>query len=82
MCRASASSRFSRVSPRATDISYGETLYPKMNMNWAELRSIRTNRWKYIRAPKPELYDLTSDPHETNNVIRQHAPRSAGSRRN
>jgi tetratricopeptide (TPR) repeat protein len=58
----------------ATDISYAETLYPKMNMNWSELRAIRTNRWKYIRAPRPELYDLTSDPGETNNVIQQHGP--------
>src|SRR3954452_5158975 len=56
----------------ATDISYAETLYPKMNMNWSELRAIRTNRWKYIRAPHPELYDLSSDPGETNNVIQQH----------
>ena len=58
----------------ATDVSYAETLYPKMNMNWSELRAIRTNRWKYIRAPRPELYDLTSDPGETNNVIQQHGP--------
>lgn len=57
----------------ATDIAYEETLYPKMNMNWSELRAIRTNRWKYIRAPHPELYDLAADPREMNNVIRQHA---------
>src|SRR4051812_5940412 len=58
--------------PGATGISYAETLYPKMNMNWSELRAIRTNHWKYIRAPRPELYDLTSDPGETSNVIQQH----------
>jgi tetratricopeptide (TPR) repeat protein len=58
----------------ATDISYAETLYPKMNMNWAELRAIRTNRWKYIRAPRSELYDLSSDPGETKNVIGQNGP--------
>jgi tetratricopeptide (TPR) repeat protein len=58
----------------ATDIAYAETLYPKMNMNWSELRAIRTNRWKYIRAPHSELYDLTSDPGEMKNVIQQHAP--------
>ncbi len=58
----------------ASDVSYAETLYPKMNMNWSELRAIRTNRWKYVRAPHPELYDLTADPGETNNVIRQHGP--------
>ena len=54
--------------------SYGETLYPKMNMGWAELRAIRTDRWKYIRAPKPELYDLAQDPGETSNIIGRHPP--------
>jgi choline-sulfatase len=49
--------------------SYAESLYPKMNMNWSELRAIRTDRWKYIRAPRPELYDLISDPRETRNII-------------
>ncbi len=53
-------------------ISYAETLYPKINMGWAELRGIRTNRWKYVRAPKPELYDLTQDPGETRNLIEAH----------
>ncbi len=57
----------------ATDASYTETLYPKINMGWAELRAIRTNRWKYILAPKPELYDLSNDPAEANNVIQSHA---------
>jgi choline-sulfatase len=55
-----------------TEISYEETLYPKLALGWAELRGIRTNHWKYIRAPKPELYDLGQDPRETTNVIRQH----------
>lgn len=54
-----------------TGYSYAETLFPKMNMGWAELRAIRTNRWKYIRAPKPELYDLEKDPGEAYNVIGQ-----------
>src|SRR3989441_10873310 len=56
----------------ATGVSYAETLYPKMNMGWAELRGIRTGQWKYVRAPKPELYDLARDPGETTNVIHQH----------
>jgi choline-sulfatase len=56
----------------ATGVSYGETLYPKMNMGWAELRSVRTGQWKYVRAPKPELYDLVRDAGEATNVIRQH----------
>lgn len=52
--------------------SYAESLYPKINMGWAELRGVRTNRWKYIRAPNPELYDLSRDPAETANVVSQH----------
>ena len=55
-----------------TEISYEETLYPKLAMGWAELRGIRTNHWKYIRAPKPELYNLNQDPGEATNVIQQH----------
>ncbi len=58
--------------PVDTGTSYEETLYPKINMGWSELRGIRTDQWMYIRAPKPELYDLTRDPGETKNVIQQH----------
>jgi tetratricopeptide (TPR) repeat protein len=56
-----------------TTYAYVETLFPKINMGWTELRGIRTNRWKYIRAPRPELYDLASDPGESTNVIGNHA---------
>jgi arylsulfatase A-like enzyme/Flp pilus assembly protein TadD len=56
----------------SSDFSYSETLFSKMNMGWSELRAIRTNRWKYIRAPKPELYDLVADPGESSNVIENH----------
>jgi tetratricopeptide (TPR) repeat protein len=30
---------------------------------------MRTDRWKFIVAPHPELYDLERDPAETNNLI-------------
>jgi arylsulfatase A-like enzyme/tetratricopeptide (TPR) repeat protein len=52
--------------------SYEETLYPKINMGWSELRGIHTAHWMYILAPKPELYDLDQDPGELNNVITIH----------
>ncbi len=58
--------------PVDTGTSYEETLYPKINMGWSELRGIRTDHWMYIRAPKSELYDLTRDPGEKTNVIQQH----------
>jgi choline-sulfatase len=56
----------------AATASYAETLFPKLNMGWAELRSIRTDRWKYVRAPKAELYDLVKDSAETENLAASH----------
>jgi tetratricopeptide (TPR) repeat protein len=53
--------------------TYLETMFPRLNMGWAELRGIRTGRWKYLRAPRPELYDLLRDPAEANNVASAHA---------
>lgn len=35
---------------------------------WASLYGVRTSEWKYVRAPRPELYDLIADPGETVNV--------------
>jgi len=47
---------------------YAETLMPQLYMNWAPLRAIRDERWKFIDAPRPELYDLASDPAEARNL--------------
>jgi choline-sulfatase len=46
---------------------YAETLAPRLDFGWSELRSIRQDHYKYVRAPKPELYDLAADPGETRN---------------
>ncbi len=55
-----------------TTYSYAESLLPKIDMGWTELRGMRTDKWKYIRAPRSELYDLESDPKETINVIQRY----------
>ena len=47
---------------------YAETLLPQFYMNWAPLLSLRDGRWKLIDAPRPELYDLDTDPREETNV--------------
>ena len=52
--------------------AYMETLYPNTYMNWSELRGMRTDHWKFILAPQPELYDLERDPQEKENVIKRH----------
>ena len=48
---------------------YAETWVPKLYMNGAALRALRTERFKLIEAPRPELYDLARDPGETDNRI-------------
>jgi choline-sulfatase len=45
---------------------FGQTDYP-LRFGWAPLRSVRTEGFKFIEAPKPELYDLNNDPGESHN---------------
>ncbi len=45
---------------------FGQTDYP-LRFGWAPLRSVRTEAFKFIEAPKPELYDLRSDSRELQN---------------
>jgi len=47
---------------------YSESLYARKHFGCAALRSLRLGRYKYIDAPKPELYDLGTDPGELHNV--------------
>ena len=48
--------------------AYSESLYPRHHYGWSELRALRAGRFKYIAAPKPELYDLERDPGELDNL--------------
>jgi arylsulfatase A-like enzyme/Tfp pilus assembly protein PilF len=48
---------------------YAETFLPRLHFNWSELRSVETENYHFIDAPKPELYDLTMDPGETQNLF-------------
>jgi tetratricopeptide (TPR) repeat protein len=48
-------------------VTYAESLVPLLHFGWSDLRVIREGRWKYIQAPRPELYDLSRDPGESDN---------------
>ncbi len=48
--------------------AYAETWAPRLQYGWSELRSIRDREFLFVDAPKPELYDLGSDPGETANI--------------
>lgn len=47
---------------------YSESLYAHTHLGTSGLQSLRMGRYKYIKAPHPELYDLLQDPAETQNL--------------
>ena len=59
--------------PRAI---YGASRYGEIGYGWAPLRFMIHDGWKYIEAPRPELYDLDSDPGETSNLVDDQAAKA------
>lgn len=60
---------------------YGESVHARDAFGWAPLRSLRSGDFKYIEAPKPELYNLRTDPREATNLIAGGGAQSANLRR-
>jgi choline-sulfatase len=48
--------------------AYAETDYPHRAFGWSSLRSLRTGKYLYIRAPDRELYNETADPESAHNL--------------
>jgi choline-sulfatase len=53
-----------RAAPSSPALLYAETLSPRLDFGWSDLRALRDGRYKYVRAPRPELYDVEADPGE------------------
>jgi arylsulfatase A-like enzyme/Flp pilus assembly protein TadD len=58
------------------EVAYAETYFPRFHFGWQHLRAMRDGRWKYIEAPRPELYDVRQDPGETKNVYKSFSRRA------
>jgi choline-sulfatase len=52
----------------APRVAWVETLATQLDFGWSPLLGVRTQSHKYVRAPRPELYEIASDPGETRNV--------------
>jgi len=48
--------------------AYSEAVYPRYHFGWSDLRALTSGRYKYVAAPRPELYDLQQDPRESHNI--------------
>jgi choline-sulfatase len=60
----SLASNVTSGAPPAPQTTYAESLTPLVHYQWSDLRVLRDGPWKYILAPRPELYDLAADPGE------------------
>jgi choline-sulfatase len=61
--------------------AYAESYYQNILLGWSPLRAVRTNRWKFIEAPRPELYDLENDPGERKNIVEERSGLASGLQR-
>ncbi len=48
---------------------YSEARMPASAYGWASLQAITDGRWRLIKAPRPELYDVAADPDEAHNLL-------------
>lgn len=48
--------------------AYSRTDFPQQGFGAAAIESWRAGKYLYIRAPKPELYDISADPAATHNL--------------
>ena len=62
--------------PQDDEPTFAESLVPLVHYGWSDLRAVRDGQWKYILAPRPELYDLGQDPHELQNLIEREPQRA------
>jgi choline-sulfatase len=47
---------------------YAEALYSRYHFGWSELYSLTDARYRMIRAPRDELFDLERDPKESTSI--------------
>ncbi len=47
---------------------YSEALYARYHFGWSDLTALTADRYRYIKAPREELYDLQRDPRERDNI--------------
>ena len=49
-------------------IAYSESTYAEIHYGWSPLESVTTDEYKFINAPRPELYDRVKDRNEATNL--------------
>jgi len=55
---------------------YAETYLPLLHFHWSQLRALQLRGWKFIEAPRPELYEVRNDPGEQRNLFQRQRARA------
>src|SRR6185436_9753537 len=63
--------------PPPARVQYSETMMTELGFGMAPLYAIRMGNERYIRAPRPELYDIAKDPHEFDDLAAARTERVA-----
>jgi arylsulfatase A-like enzyme len=62
--------KFNEINAMPEHAVYSESVYARDEFHWAPLRTLRIGQWKFIDAPRAELYNLEKDPRELTNILR------------
>ena len=57
--------------------AYAESFYGRLHMGWSEVYAVSEGHNRYIKAPRPEFYDIASDPLEKKNLFAERGPLAA-----
>jgi len=62
--------------PRSAPV-YSETWLPATAYGWSRMLAVSVGRWRYVQAPRAELFDFVADPSESRNLLEQEPERGA-----
>jgi arylsulfatase A-like enzyme/Tfp pilus assembly protein PilF len=48
---------------------YSETWLPATAYGWSPMLAVSRGDWRYVQAPRPELFDFAQDPAESRNLV-------------
>ena len=54
--------------------AYSESLATRLDWGWSPVYSMRSDRYHFVRAPRPEIYDVKEDPHQVVNRFEVDVP--------
>jgi arylsulfatase A-like enzyme/Flp pilus assembly protein TadD len=67
--------------PLAETTIYSESLSPRYHFGWSELYALSDDRYRLIRAPRDELYDVQQDPGERTSIAAERPQARSAMRR-